>query len=361
MSKSARSSLLILALCAATSLGFATAAQEGLTGPTGDETLSQWTSGWIEGPVSLLATNEEKEIYGSLTSTTERLQFIRLFWERRDPTPRGPQNEYLDAFADRVAYAEAEFGNQREPAWQTVFGQVVLLFGPPARTRRELGLPAGFSDRPPILWSYDERLPGLDPNEDLLFAFRAGRWRLMPPYPLDGSPIDEAMRQQERATNLPVLPSNYQRAFEMTVDASLRNTVNYAAIRDDVSTRVQLPESQIPVSWTARVEETGGDRRTVEIDLTWRVDSLVFHLVDGTFTTDMRVDIEASRGGEAVATDGERVVVEIPETEMEGRRDDVVRRTLTLQLPPGEYEFELMLLDRLLGYRTMTRDTLSVQ
>jgi GWxTD domain-containing protein len=361
MSKRVRSGLLILALCAAIGPGSAGAVQEGLAGPSGEETLAQWTDRWIEGPVSLLATAEEKAIYDSLTSTTERLQFIRLFWERRDPTPRGPANEFLDTFADRVAYAEAEFENPREPGWQSVFGQVVLLFGPPDRTRRELGLPEGFSDRPPILWSYDERIPGLEPNEDLLFAFRAGRWRLMPQYPLDGSPIDEAMRQQERASNLPTLPSDYQRAFGLTVEASLRNTVNYAAIRDDVTTRVQLPDAQIPVSWTARVAAAEGDRRTVEIDLSWRVDSLVFHLVDGTFTTDMRVDVEVLEGGEPVATAGERVVVEIPETEMDGRREEVVRRTLTLQLPRGEYELELMLLDRLLGYRTMTRDTLSVQ
>jgi GWxTD domain-containing protein len=339
----------------------AATAQDGLAGPAAGETLGQWTDRWLDGPVSLLATRQEREIYGALDSTTERLQFIRLFWERRDPTPRGPRNEYLDTYAERLAYAEREFANPREPGWKTIFGRVVLMFGPPDRTRRELGLPADFSDRPPILWSYDARIPGLEPNEDLLFAFRAGNWRLMPQYPIDGDAIGAQMRQQERASNLPVIPSDYERAFDMAIDASLRNTVNYAAIGDEVESRVQLPESQIPVSWTARV--TGGepDRRTVEVELAWRVDALVFHLVDGAFTTDMVVDAQAAQDGEPVAVASERVVVEIPESEMESRRDEVVRRTLTLELPTGPYDFELVLLDRLLGYRTVTRGTIDVE
>lgn len=355
--------LLIVVLALATaSLPFAAAAaQDGLAGPAEGESLAQWTARWLDGPVSLLATSEEREVYASLGSTAQRLQFIRLFWERRDPTPRGPRNEYLDTYAERLAYAEREFANPREPGWSTIFGRVVLMFGPPDRTRRELGLPADFSDRPPILWSYDARIPGLEPNEDLLFTFRAGHWRLMPQYPIDGDAIGAEMREQERVSTLPVIPSDYERAFDMAIDTSLRNTVNYAAIRDEVETRVQLPEAQIPVSWTARV--TGGEpgRREVAVDLTWRVDSLIFHLVDGTFTTDMVVDAQAGPEGEPLSTANERVIVEIPEAEMASRRDEVVRRTLMLQLPEGTHDFEILLLDRLLGYRTVTRGTIEVQ
>ena len=101
--------------------------------------------------------------------------------------------------------------------------------------------------------------------------------------------------------------------------------------------------------------------RVVEVDLTWRLDSLVFHLVDGTFTTDMRVDLQAVRDGEPVATASERVVVEVPEAEMAGRRQEVVRRTLTLTLPEGDYELEFVLLDRLLGFRTLSRGELPVR
>jgi GWxTD domain-containing protein len=350
---------LLLAVLA--SAGALLAEQEGLSGPAADETLAAWTTRWIDGPVSALATDEEKALYAELGNTTERLQFIRLFWERRDPTPRGPENEFLDEFAERVQFADSEYTTSREAGWETVFGQVVLMLGPPARTRRELGLPAGFSDRPPILWSYDDRVPGLEPNEDLLFAFRAGTWRLMPPYPLDNDPVGEQMRQQERNSDLAFVPGNYQQVFDRRVEESLRNTVNYAAVRDSVETSVQLPDSQIPFSWTADVQNPGGAQRTVELRLTWRLDSLVFHLVEGVFTTDMRVDIQALQAGEPIGIVSERVIVEVPEAEMAGRREEIVRRTLTLTLPPGDYDLEFAVLDRLLGFRSLTAETLAVR
>lgn len=123
-----------LLLTALVSTGALIAEQEGLSGPASDESLAAWTARWMEGPVGSLATSEEKALYGELGNTTERLQFIRLFWERRDPTPRGPENEFLNEFAERVQFANSEYTTSREAGWETAFGQVVLMLGPPART-----------------------------------------------------------------------------------------------------------------------------------------------------------------------------------------------------------------------------------
>ena len=107
--------------------------RSGLLGPEEGETLTSWTERWLEGPVQFVASEEEKEFYESLKSVPERLQFIRLFWESRDPTPRGPENEFLVDFEQRVAYANENFGNGK-PGWDTAFGQVVLVLGAPDRT-----------------------------------------------------------------------------------------------------------------------------------------------------------------------------------------------------------------------------------
>ena len=71
-------------------------------GPEEGETLTSWTGRWLDGPVQHIATEEETEIYESLESTTQRLQFIRLFWERRDPTGRDDENAFIDEFVRRV-------------------------------------------------------------------------------------------------------------------------------------------------------------------------------------------------------------------------------------------------------------------
>lgn len=336
-------------------------AQQGLSGPGEGETLASWTQRWMDGPAGVLATNDEKEFFAALSSTQERIEFIRLFWERRDPTPLGPRNEFLDELAARLEFVEGQFADDAEPGWKTVFGQVVLLYGIPDRTRREIGLQRGFSDRPPILWSYDARIPGLEPNEDLMFVYRAGRWKLMPPYPVDADPVTESMRDAERNSALTTIPGDYQASMDMVVADSLLNTVDYTTVRDNVATRVQLPVAQIPFSWSARTQAAGADKQAVTLELTWRLDSLVFLLEGGVFTTDMTIDVQLLAGGEPVATQSERVVVEVAEAEMASRREEIVRREMLLEVPAGEYDVELVLLDRLLGYRTVYTGTVSAR
>lgn len=349
-----------LLLTALLVLPSAAAAQEGLAGPAEGESLSTWTERWLDGPVGLIATDEEKALYAELETAQARLQFIRLFWERRDPRLAGPRNEYLDELASRLAYAEEEFGNSREEGWETIFGRVVLLFGIPDRTRREMGFSRDFSDRPPILWSYDERLPGLEPNEDLMFVFRGGRWRLAPASGFGDSGVAAEMREMERQSMLAAIPAEYEEAMEQAVQVSLANSVDYSRAADDVSVSVRLPESQIPFSWSAR-SETSGEAARLELDLSWRVDSLVFHLVDDTFRTDMVVDVRLSHDGQLRASTSEVLEIVIPEGEMEDRRQEVVRRTVGLQAAPGEYDIEIVLVDQLLGYRTVYRDTVRVE
>ncbi len=337
------------------------AGAQSLSGPAAGESIVDWTARWFEGPVSLIATGEEGEMFNALATTQERLQFIRLFWERRDPLLRGPRNEYLDEFERRLAYAMENFESRSEPAWETAFGQMVMHFGLPDRTRREGSYPDGLSSRPPILWSYDEQHPGLEPNEMLLFVYRAGRWKLMPQQPIGVSGIPVQARLAEARSLLPGIPAGYQQAIELAIDRSLVNPVNYQAAISDVRTAVLLPDAQIPFGWSTRQAAAAGGKVGIEIELTFRLDSLVFHLVEGAFTTDMVIDAQLLSGDEPLALASERVVITVPEAEMEGRRQEVVQRTINMQAAPGEYTLELMLLDQLLGYRTVYREDLQVR
>lgn len=337
------------------------ASAQGLTGPADGESIADWTARWLDGPVSLIATGDEQEMFGALETTQERLQFIRLFWERRDPLLRGPRNEYLDEFERRLTYAMDNFESRREPAWKTDLGQMVMHFGPPDRTRREGNYPDGLSTRPPILWSYDERHPGMESNEMLLFVYRAGRWKLMPPQNIGITGIPVEMRRSEARSILPGIPGEYQMAIDLAIDSSLVNPVNYEAAISDVRTAVLLPEAQIPFGWSTRQAAAADGKVSVDVELTFRLDSLVFHLVDGAFTTDMVIDAQLLSGDEPSAVASERVVITVPEAEMEGRRQETVQRTITMAVANGEYTLELMLLDQLLGYRTVYRDDLQVR
>ena len=310
--------------------------QSGVLGPAEGEALGAWAARWLDGPVQYVATEDERRFYQNLETTQERLEFIRLFWERRDPQIRGPENEFLQEFQGRVAYANENFSNGR-PGWQTVFGRMVLVLGPPARTRRELSLPAGLSDRPAILWSYDKRIRNLSPNEDLLFVFRFGKWRLWPPYPMADQGVESQLRELERSQGALVeIPTDYLVAMQFTVEETLIHPVDYEDAIRRVRAVVEFPDTQIPFGWEAEFGAGEGKTTHVELKLTWRMGSLIFHVVDDVVRTEMVVRAVLLDDDEPVAEISERISIEVPVDELQARGDDLVDRTIRLRCPGGQ-------------------------
>jgi hypothetical protein len=202
----------------------------------------------------------------------------------------------------------------------------------------------------------------MEPNEDMLFVFRGGRWKLMPPYPMSDTGIPEAARQAERNQIVgPMIPADYQVAVNEAIAASLVNEVDYRSVLDRVESAVQLPDAQIPFGWSVSTKASPGGQVEVTVDLTWRLGALIFHLVDGEFVTDMVVDVQLMDGDDVGGAASERVRIVVAESEMAARREEVISRTVVFTALPGSYDLELLLLDQLLGYRTVYRDQIDIQ
>ena len=75
----------------------------------------------------------------------------------------------------------------------------------------------------------------------------------------------------------------------------------------------------------------------------------------------MVIDAQMLSGNEPLALASERVLITVPEAEMDGRRQGTVQRTITMEAAPGQYTLELLLLDQLLGYRTVYREEFQVR
>jgi len=88
--------------------------------------------GQVSGPVRLLMLPEELDQLGRISSAGEQQAFIEWFWERRNPEPEGPRNEFRHEYLDRVAFVDKEFGEgPHSPGWATGRGRIYLLMGPP--------------------------------------------------------------------------------------------------------------------------------------------------------------------------------------------------------------------------------------
>jgi GWxTD domain-containing protein len=84
---------------------------------------------WISQEVPYIITDEEKRAFKNLTTDDEREQFIEAFWERRNPNPGSPENEFKEEYYRRIAYANEHYASGI-PGWKTDRGRIYIMYGP---------------------------------------------------------------------------------------------------------------------------------------------------------------------------------------------------------------------------------------
>jgi GWxTD domain-containing protein len=128
---------------------------------------------WLQEDAAYLVTGEERKAFNNLNTDDERMQFIDMFWFRRDPTPATGDNEFKDEHYRRLAYANDRFSSG-EAGWKTDRGRIYILFGPADEVKRYPS--AGVEE-----WRYRwiDRL-GRDAVFEFVDADRTGRYVLTP-------------------------------------------------------------------------------------------------------------------------------------------------------------------------------------
>jgi GWxTD domain-containing protein len=176
-----RAAILFLGILALGSLGAVAAAS-----PKKDkEKLPKYYDQWLNRDVAYIITKQERRTFLHLTSDSARDDFIKRFWDIRNPSPGSPVNTYKDEIYSRIAYANAHFGlGSGEPGWRTDRGRAYITLGPPQQIQNYPAAPNLF---PMVIWFYSTTNPALPPFFYLLFYQRdnVGDFRFYSPY-MDG-------------------------------------------------------------------------------------------------------------------------------------------------------------------------------
>ena len=85
---------------------------------------------WLNRDVVYIIEPAEREAFVRLTTDQEREQFIKQFWERRNPTPGNPGNAFRNEHYRRIAYAIEQFSGS-VTGWRTDRGRTYIVYGPP--------------------------------------------------------------------------------------------------------------------------------------------------------------------------------------------------------------------------------------
>jgi GWxTD domain-containing protein len=86
---------------------------------------------WTKHEVVYIITDEERAAFAKLTTNEEREKFIEQFWERRNPKPGSPVNEFKKEYYRRISYANLHFAASGRPGWRTDRGYIYIVYGPP--------------------------------------------------------------------------------------------------------------------------------------------------------------------------------------------------------------------------------------
>ena len=84
---------------------------------------------WLEDEVPYIITDQERGAFKKLTTDDEREQFVEQFWERRNPNPGSPENEFKEEYYRRIAYANERYASGI-PGWRTDRGRIYIMYGP---------------------------------------------------------------------------------------------------------------------------------------------------------------------------------------------------------------------------------------
>jgi GWxTD domain-containing protein len=133
---------------------------------------------WVDQDVRWIITDQELKAFKSLSNDEERDNFIEQFWQRRNPDPDSPENEYREEYYRRIAYANEHFAAGK-PGWMTDRGHMYIAYGKPDNIESHAG--GGQYDQPtqqgggeittyPFeIWNY-HYIPGIGENIDIEFV-----------------------------------------------------------------------------------------------------------------------------------------------------------------------------------------------
>jgi GWxTD domain-containing protein len=84
---------------------------------------------WLNEEVPYIISDDERKAFLSLANDEEREAFIENFWQRRNPNPDSPENEFREEHYRRIQYANDHYAAGK-PGWKTDRGRIYIMWGP---------------------------------------------------------------------------------------------------------------------------------------------------------------------------------------------------------------------------------------
>ncbi len=118
---------------------------------------------WGKGPARWIMSDDEEKDWKKLRTDDERAAFAKAFWEKRDPTPGTPENEFEAIFWRKVEQADKTLKSMTEPGCLSDMGRTYMLLGSPTKADKDA--------RGRFIWIFEpSETTGVKEHLELMFA-----------------------------------------------------------------------------------------------------------------------------------------------------------------------------------------------
>jgi len=234
--------------------------------------------------VRYLISSEEKEYFLSLPDEQKDI-FIKQFWEKLDPIPITPENEFKEEYYKRLEFVDKWYGRNTDR------GRIYLLLGKPDSIESYNSAPGLY---PLELWHYDNlNIEGLPHSLRLIFykPYGVGEYRLYSPL-IDGIRsllINKSLDERALSTKFTLWESlsfDLRAAIESSSVGLNKNT------SEMYLSRLNLPLNTIKKTFGAK------ERATVETQIVYGSFPAEFisftNLIDNNYITHISIEIPNS-------------------------------------------------------------------
>jgi GWxTD domain-containing protein len=337
---------------------------------------------WLSDEVPYVITDEERAAFKKFSTDEEREQFIEQFWERRNPNPGSPENEFKEEYYRRIAYANEHYASGI-PGWKTDRGRIYIMYGPADEIEDHPS--GGTYDRPPEegggqtstypfqQWRY-RYIEGIGSNIILEFVdpTMTGEFRMtMDPGEKDALlHVPNAGLTQMEAMGMASKRDRFTRTDGMTIGQPLGGTpesmnefsrldlyarifkppsVKFKDLQAVVTSRLtaQLMPFDVRTDFMRVTEESVLTPITIQVanrDLQFENKEGVMHAVLDVFGQ------VTSLGGRIVSTFEDGVVLDVPENDFQRYVDRKSVYQKVVPLRPGRYKLTVVVKDDLNGH-----------
>jgi GWxTD domain-containing protein len=337
---------------------------------------------WLTKEVNYIITEDEAQAFVRLSTDAERDAFVSRFWEIRNPEPNSPTNRYKEEIYQRIAYANQWFGHEQgTPGYLTDMGRVYITLGAP-KQRNKLVLSA--NERPMEIWFYDNGNGALPPFFYVVFYQKdtTSDFKLYSPY-MDGPQalvtsyqaesgrlqawrlIDHDLGREVARTTLSLIPSEPVDMDSAT--SSLASDVVLATIRglkdnpwtkaqleqrrrllEDVSHNIVLADEFLSVQTIPLRDEHNNTNLHYLLRLKRPEDFAIAQNNDNRWYYSADITVKVSSPEKKLIFTQQRTLTKyLSQDEFERVKSRVFGYEGVLPLPPGKYNIEFLLTNKL--------------